>query len=109
MAIRLVGRLATLNPAYTMPAMRRHLLQLMTDLQHSPDSRFREESAQLLTCLIQSAPKLVLLFVDPLMKALLERLGALASQASTGGPGIPSSSFPSCFCRVGHRQSGTGV
>lgn len=38
-AIRLVGQLSPLNPAYAMPAMRRHILQLMTDLHHSPDSK----------------------------------------------------------------------
>ncbi|KAI8476695.1 MAG: hypothetical protein J3K34DRAFT_222028 [Monoraphidium minutum] len=38
-AVRLVGRLAGWNPAYVAPALRRHLLQLLTDMEHSPDSR----------------------------------------------------------------------
>jgi hypothetical protein len=37
-----VGRLAGRNPAHINPAMRRHLLQLLTDMEHSPDSRLRE-------------------------------------------------------------------
>jgi len=39
-AVRLVGRLAGWNPAYVAPALRRHLLQLLTDMEHSPDSRW---------------------------------------------------------------------
>jgi FKBP12-rapamycin complex-associated protein len=39
-AVRLVGRLAAWNPAYVAPALRRHLLQLLTDMEHSPDSRW---------------------------------------------------------------------
>ena len=37
-----VGRLAGLNPAYIMPAARKHLMQLLNDMEHSPDSKQRE-------------------------------------------------------------------
>lgn len=40
-ALNLVGRLSALNPAYVNPALRRHLLQLLADLEHSPDSKHR--------------------------------------------------------------------
>lgn len=42
LAIRVVGRLAGRNPAYVMPALRRHLMQLLSDLDHLPDSGQRE-------------------------------------------------------------------
>ena len=42
LAIKLVGRLADKNPAYVNPALRRHLLQLLTDMEHSPDAKHRE-------------------------------------------------------------------
>lgn len=42
LAIQVVGRLGGLNPAVVMPALRRHLMQLLADLDHSPDSRQRE-------------------------------------------------------------------
>ena len=42
LAIRVVGRLAGRNPAYVMPALRRHLMQLLSDMDHLPDSRHRE-------------------------------------------------------------------
>jgi FKBP12-rapamycin complex-associated protein len=34
LAITMAGRLADHNPAYVLPALRRHLLQLLTDLQY---------------------------------------------------------------------------
>ena len=42
LAIDVAGRLAGSNPAVVLPAMRRHLMQLLADLEHSPDSRQRE-------------------------------------------------------------------
>lgn len=34
LAIRKAGKLADQNPAYVLPALRRHLQQLLTDLEH---------------------------------------------------------------------------
>ena len=45
LAIRVVGRLANSNPAYVMPALRRHLMQLLNDMDCSPDLRQREGEA----------------------------------------------------------------
>ncbi len=42
LAIRLVGRLAERNPAHVNPALRKHLLQLLHDMEFSPDNRSRE-------------------------------------------------------------------
>lgn len=42
LAIDLAGRLGGANPAVVLPALRRHLMQLLADLEHSPDSRQRE-------------------------------------------------------------------
>ena len=42
LAIQVVGRLANSNPAYVMPALRRHLMQLLNDMDCSPDLRQRE-------------------------------------------------------------------
>ena len=42
LAIRLAGHISGLNPAYVMPALRRHLMQLLSDMDHSPDSSQRE-------------------------------------------------------------------
>lgn len=68
LAIQVTGRLADNNPAYVMPALRRHLLHLLTNMDHSPESRHREESARLLGSLIRSAPRLVMPYVSPILK-----------------------------------------
>ena len=39
---RLVGRLSEQNPACVNPGLRRHLLQLLTDIEHSPDIKHKE-------------------------------------------------------------------
>ena len=44
-AIRLSGRLLSVNPAYISPALRKCMLQLITDLDTSPDAHQREEGA----------------------------------------------------------------
>lgn len=67
-AVQLVGRLAAWNPAYVAPALRRHLLQLLTDMDHSPDSKQRDDSAYLLNCLINSAPQLIMPYISPIQK-----------------------------------------
>ncbi|KAF5842966.1 armadillo-type protein [Dunaliella salina] len=65
LTIQLVGRLSSFNPAYVNPALRRHLLQLLTDMEHSPDSKLREGAAYLLDRLITAAPSLILPYVSP--------------------------------------------
>lgn len=42
LAVDLAGRLGHANPAVVLPALRTHLVQLLADLEHSPDSRQRE-------------------------------------------------------------------
>ena len=42
LAVGVVGRLAGLNPAYILPAARKHLMQLLNDMELSPDSKQRE-------------------------------------------------------------------
>ncbi|GIL44136.1 hypothetical protein Vafri_1666 [Volvox africanus] len=98
LAIRLVGRLADRNPAHVNPALRKHLLHLLHDMEFSPDNRAREESAYLLEILIVSAAKLIMPYVSPIQKALVGKLrgtgpgilptgpGASISLSSTSGP-----------------------
>ncbi|KAH8519812.1 hypothetical protein H0E87_001306, partial [Populus deltoides] len=74
-AISLAGRLSEKNPAYVLPALRRHLIQLLTYLkQSSADNKCREESAKLLGCLIRNCEQLVLPYIAPVHKALVARL-----------------------------------
>uniref|UniRef100_A0A452YXH8 Serine/threonine-protein kinase TOR n=3 Tax=Aegilops tauschii subsp. strangulata TaxID=200361 RepID=A0A452YXH8_AEGTS len=74
LAILVAGRLSEKNPAYVLPALRRYLIQLLTYLDQSMDSKCREESARLLGCLIRSCPWLILPYIAPIHKALVARL-----------------------------------
>lgn len=74
LAISMAGRLSERNPAYVLPALRRHLVQLLTDLEQSADSKSREESAKLLGCLIRACERLVLPYIAPAHKALVAKL-----------------------------------
>ena len=38
-------------------------------MEHSPDSKHKEDSAYLLECLIASAPRLIMPYVAPIQKA----------------------------------------
>ena len=100
LAISLVGRLAALNPSYVLPCFRGHLMQLLADLERSPDFRQREgarnkhgmllenntkcifqpgpaaESAWLLGRLVASSPRLVLPYVPPIFRTLVAKLRA---------------------------------
>ncbi|KAK2968905.1 hypothetical protein RJ640_018597, partial [Escallonia rubra] len=73
-AISVAGRLSEKNPAYVLPALRRHLIQLLTYLRQSADSKCKEESAKLLGCLIRNCERLILPYIAPIHKALLENL-----------------------------------
>ena len=84
-AIRLVGRLAPRNPAYALPALRRHLLQLIAELEHSAESHIREESARLTAALARAAPRLVAPYIAPVLRALVAKLRAGALPAAKRG------------------------
>ncbi|KAI7751844.1 hypothetical protein M8C21_030979 [Ambrosia artemisiifolia] len=85
-AISVAGRLSEKNPAYVFPALRRHLIQLLTYLGQSADSKCREESAKLLGCLIRSCERLILPYIAPIHKALLAKLceGTAGVNANSG-------------------------
>ncbi|KAJ0100941.1 hypothetical protein Patl1_05014 [Pistacia atlantica] len=68
-AISVAGRLSEKNPAYVLPALRRHLVQLLTYLdQSSADNKCREESAKLLGCLIRNCERLIRPYITPIHK-----------------------------------------
>ncbi|XP_074275847.1 serine/threonine-protein kinase TOR [Silene latifolia] len=84
-AISVAGRLAEKNPAYVLPALRRFLIQLLTYLEQSVDSKCREESAKSLGCLIRSCERLIHPYIAPIHKALVAKLReGSASSANSG-------------------------
>jgi FKBP12-rapamycin complex-associated protein len=66
------GRLSILNPAYIMPSLRKTLLQLLTELEHSGVGRNKEHSAQLLGHLVANAPTLICPYVEPILNVLVK-------------------------------------
>ncbi|CAG0917860.1 unnamed protein product [Notodromas monacha] len=72
--VAVVGRLSERNPAYIMPTLRKCLMQLLTDMEFSGMGRNREQSAELLGCLVSNACTLVEPYMDPILKVLISRV-----------------------------------
>jgi len=73
-AISIIGRLSVRNPAFVLPSLRKSLLQLLTELEFSEDTRNKEESARMLGLLIEAAPRLIKPYVSSILKVLMERI-----------------------------------
>ncbi|KAG7397333.1 phosphatidylinositol kinase- protein kinase tor1 [Phytophthora boehmeriae] len=73
-AMQLLERLAPRNPAFVMPSLRRVLIQIVTELQHTSDLRMREDSTRLLGFLIRGAQHLVDPYVVRILEVLLPTL-----------------------------------
>ncbi len=74
LAIITIGRLSNMNPAYVMPSLRKTLVQLLTELEHSGMSRNKEQSARMLDHLIVNTPRLIAYYMRPILKILVPKL-----------------------------------
>lgn len=83
LAIITIGRLSALNPAYVMPSLRKTMIQLLTELEHSGLSRNKEQSARMLDHLIVSTPRLISSYVRPILMILVPKL-----RESEPNPGV---------------------
>jgi FKBP12-rapamycin complex-associated protein len=72
-AISIIGRLARFNPAYVIPSLRKTLIQMLTELEFSDVVRSKEESAKLLSLLVQNAQGLIRPYVEPMISVLLPK------------------------------------
>ncbi|KAI8628398.1 TOR kinase [Xylariaceae sp. FL1651] len=72
-AISIIGRLARHNPAYVIPSLRKTLIQMLTELEFSDVARNKEESAKLLSLLVQNAQGLIKPYVEPMISVLLPK------------------------------------
>jgi serine/threonine-protein kinase mTOR len=72
-AITIIGRLTHVNPAYVVPSLRKVLIQMLTELEFSDVARNKEESAKLLSLLVQNSQKLIKPYVDPMIEVLLPK------------------------------------
>uniref|UniRef100_A0A1B0GIX2 Serine/threonine-protein kinase TOR n=2 Tax=Lutzomyia longipalpis TaxID=7200 RepID=A0A1B0GIX2_LUTLO len=74
LAIITIGRLSAMNPAYVMPSLRKTLVQLLTELEHSGMSRNKEQSARMLDHLIVNTPKIISAYMRPILGILIPKL-----------------------------------
>eukprot|EP01119_Soliformovum_irregulare_P019909 TRINITY_DN6394_c0_g1_i1.p1 TRINITY_DN6394_c0_g1~~TRINITY_DN6394_c0_g1_i1.p1 ORF type:complete len:1896 (-),score=591.61 TRINITY_DN6394_c0_g1_i1:8-5695(-) len=89
-ALKIICRLGKLNPAHVLPSLRKYMIQLLRDLEHSGDHLTKEESSNLLGILISESPGLAKPYVEALMRILLPKLsdpdaGVSSSVLSTVG------------------------
>lgn len=73
-ALFTIGRLSCMNPAYIMPSLRKVLVQLLTELEHSGIGRNKEQGARMLDHLVVSAPRLIRPYMEPILKVLVPKL-----------------------------------
>nr|AEA11029.1 target of rapamycin [Ochlerotatus triseriatus] len=74
LAIIIIGRLSVINPAYVMPSLRKTMVQILTELEHSGMSRNKEQSARMLDHLIVSTPRLISSYMRPILSILVPKL-----------------------------------
>lgn len=72
-AMKIIGRLTAINPAYIIPSLRKTLIQLLTQLKYSSMSRKKEESASLLCTLISSSKDVTKPYIEPILDVLLPK------------------------------------
>lgn len=70
----MISRLSASNSAYILPFIRKILMQLLTEVDIYPDIAQREKSVRLIGHLLSHAPRLVNLYVKPLLDCLHSKL-----------------------------------
>lgn len=104
LGVELLGRLATRNPAYVLPALRSHMLQLLSELEYSSETMQREESSKVMAVLIRSCPRLVAPYLSPIMRCLTSILRQEESSGTKGSgsrDGMKSASMSTVSKSVG--------
>ena len=70
----IIGRLSILNPAHIMPSLRKSLIHLLTEIEHSGVGRNKEQSARMIGHLVANAPTLIRPYVNPILTVLIPKL-----------------------------------
>ncbi|WAR26259.1 MTOR-like protein [Mya arenaria] len=91
-AICMIGRLSSKNPAFVMPSLRKTLIQILTELEHSGVGRNKEQAARMLGHLVANAARLIRPYMDPILKdpdpnpaVTISVLAAIGEQAQVSG------------------------
>ncbi|KAK3827302.1 MAG: armadillo-type protein [Linnemannia gamsii] len=84
LALTIIGRLSSYNPAYVTPTLRKILIQLLTEIEYALVGRSREESARLLTLLVTASETLIRPYIEKIFDVLLPNI-------RDSSPGVVSS------------------
>ena len=99
-AIKIIGRLTHVNPAYVAPSLRKTLHQLLTQIEYSTITQSKEDSCKLISSLVGAAGRQLRPVVNALIRVLLPKiwdenlslvasaLGALGQLAAVAGSGM---------------------
>ncbi|CAG8608891.1 7808_t:CDS:10, partial [Acaulospora colombiana] len=72
-AIEIIGRVGYYNPAHVMPALRKTLIQLLTELEYTSSSQGKSTSAEFLTSLIRATNRLIKPYTLTLLRVVLPK------------------------------------
>lgn len=82
-ALKIIGRLTNVNPAYVVPLLRKFSLELLTELKYLKIQRKNEECLTMLCILISSTKETMKPYIEPILEILLRKsLDKSASVAS---------------------------
>jgi FKBP12-rapamycin complex-associated protein len=73
-SLTIMGKIARFNPAVSFPVLRRHLQQLLGDFSSSADSARLDETAVLLSAMIEQCPELVIPNLHTIQDKLAKKL-----------------------------------
>ncbi|CAI5758005.1 unnamed protein product [Candida verbasci] len=82
-AIKMLSKLSSINPAYIVPSLRKTLIQLLSRLEYSTTSRKKEESAILLSLLIGNSKDLTRPYVKPIIETLIPKTKDVSSSVAS--------------------------
>ncbi|KAJ1517551.1 phosphatidylinositol kinase- protein kinase tor1 [Coelomomyces lativittatus] len=90
-AMKLVGKVSLINPAHTLPVLRKLLIQLLTEFEYINNNKKREECARLLAHLIEACRYLIKPYVEPILRILLPKI-------KEGVSGVTTSTLTAISC-----------
>ena len=70
----IIGRLTSVNPAYVFPSLRKVLVQFLTEVEYSTNPNNKQESARLISHLVNSSSRLIRPYVEPMVHVLLPQV-----------------------------------
>ena len=74
LATCLLGRVSNINPAYTLPLLRKTFLKILVDLEHMEAGRSKEHATKMLDHLVVNAPQFVTPYAETIIRIIMTKL-----------------------------------